>query len=254
MSNSKRINIEENWDAYFTYIGEEPCVIRLNMALHNVAPFAGYGYRMRITAQMHEVDENGFPTASESEILNKIEDTIEQRLKAEGDIFGGVSKCASGVRWYFFPKNNDRSKAVVDEVMLAFKDYEYDIDILEDPEWGAYFDYLYPSIYDLKSMNNRKLVDTFEENGDLLERERRVDHWLYFETEKHAKKCMKEFEADGWTQEDLQKTESGEYQLQIFKSHNIELHEVDQITWNLISTAEEHEGEYDGWEAFLVKE
>lgn len=250
--------IEENWDAYLLSISDKPGVIRLNMSLKDVAPIVGYNHRMRITIKMLNPNEHGFPLAKEGEVLNNIEEAFRNELLSTGAVFAGTAKSDGEALWYFYPLNNDRARLVVDAVMQAYKEYSYDVDITEDAEWGAYFDFLYPSVYELRGMDNRKLLEVLQQNGDIEERDRTVDHWFYFVDVAKASSCAKELEEIGCAVNKLELVDDNESglpcQLRISAQHNTEYHNVNDITWQFISLAEKYDGVYDGWETPVVTE
>lgn len=253
----KTHKVEENWDAYLLSISDKPGVIRLNMKLKDVAPIAGYTHRMRIIVTMLQPNEHGFPSREEGSVLEKIEEAFRNELLPLGAVFAGTAKSDGEALWYFYPADIDKSRLVVDAVMKAYKEYIYDINVLEDAEWGAYFDFLYPSIYELRGMNNRKLIEVLTEHGDIEEREREVEHWFYFVNEANANNCAKDLEEMGCKIENIEKRDDLQndkfpYQVRISLAHNTEYHNVNSITWDFISLSEKYGGIYDGWETAVV--
>ena len=45
---------------------------------------------------------------------------------------------------------------------------------------------------------NRSVIENLLENEDKLEKEREIDHWLYFKTEENANLAIKKFEELGY--------------------------------------------------------
>ena len=50
---------------------------------------------------------------------------------------------------------------------------------------------LYPDVYSYQAIMNRSVIENLLENEDKLEKEREIDHWLYFKQKKMLNLAIK---------------------------------------------------------------
>jgi hypothetical protein len=105
-------------------------------------------------------------------------------------------------------------------------------------------------------MSNQKVVLNLTKEGDDLSKPRQVDHWLYFSSEADRDKFITYAAKEKYKIEskDNNKDSKLKYQLRISRVDNVDLDSISKITIGLRRKAKELNGEYDGWETFVVKE
>ncbi len=86
--------------------------------------------------------------------------------------------------FYFYVEDTTLYSNALSEVMTAFPEYQFDYGAKKDENWSGYFDFLYPSPQQFQSIQNRRIIDQLEKNGDKLTKMRDVDHWIYFKTKR----------------------------------------------------------------------
>lgn len=126
---------------------------------------------------------------------------------------------------------------------------------LEDATWSVYNESLYPNEETFEYMRNQKVVGKLAEAGDKLDKERLVEHWIYFTTEKD-RECFVDYATrQGFNIDSKDKTKHAEspFQLKISRSDKVDLPSISQVTLTLRKEAGKCEGDYDGWETVLVK-
>lgn len=104
-------------------------------------------------------------------------------------------------------------------------------------------------------MSNMKVIQALHDAGDALTKERRIDHWLFFNNEAKLKECIPEFEKLGYTIEGYKKVEEKEnlYSIQIWKDGLPDIDNISIETSKLKELAKKYNGDYDGWETFFIK-
>ena len=142
-----------------------------------------------------------------------------------------------------------------------YPDYSFQIKISEDKEWNIFFKGLYPNIYEMQAIQNRSVISNCQKYGDLIDKERLIEHWLYFDTEQDMLSAIEKAAALGFTvysskkvvpEEGKEVQEDLGYCL-ILSKENTPV-DIDGDTWDLIDIALDTHGNYDGWETILVKE
>lgn len=253
-----QITEEGAWDAYMASYGEGKAGSTvLRMDLIEAAPFKEYP-KVLITGVAYESPrEDGFPDEKTFEILYEINDQLEAFLTKEFEVVHvGSFTCDNERLCYFYIKDDKRLEQKLKRFYKTnFPDFKSYINIKEDPTWETYTRFLYPNEETLSYMYDMSVVRALIEAGDELTEQRRVDHWLWFEKEEDLKAFIPKAEAIGYTVEGFKKVEEKEnlYSIQIWKEELPDQNTIYSITSNLRTLAKACNGDYDGWETFVVK-
>ena len=101
-------------------------------------------------------------------------------------------------------------------------------------------------------MMNRRVLEALAEKGDVHETPRKVDHWLKFADEAGRDACRDTLLAIDFSLEGESRSEDGDGALpcwlQVSRVDSVDSHTINGITLELLRLAQEHGGDYDGWE------
>ena len=250
-TNIKNSLHKENWDFYTSSLNDIKSSILIDLGLWEVAPVDNMTYLVQISLTMNEPAEDGLSSDSEFEKLKKIEDRLKSSFSQRNDsIYIGRLTWNKQRFFYFYIKDSAFYEKTISDALAEFKDYNYEMGINEDSSWGTYFDFLYPNPLQYQIIQNRKIIRHLESEGDSLEKERRIDHWLYFKTENDRINFIKEIEEDEFEIVGLSENPklNNPFQLWINRIEYLDLKSINDITSFLFILAEENNGEYDGWE------
>ena len=252
--------IPQEWNAYRSWLDDDPAVFRLNLALDEVAPIEGFSYCVRITIELKNPDENGFST-NERPAIYAIEDQILRPLQSDKDILVAVLTARGEVTWYFYSQAPEALQERLSATWDSSMGYTYQVECSEDKPWNFFLKGLYPNIYEKQTIYNREILFACQENDDQVEVLRPIEHWLYFDTEQDMLSAIEKAAALGFTVYSSEKVvpeEGKEVQEDlgyclILSKENTPI-DIDGDTWDLIDIALDTHGGYDGWETILVKE
>lgn len=252
--------IPQEWNAYRSWIDDNPAVFRLNLALDEVAPIEGFSYCVRITIELKNPDENGFSTNERPQIY-AIEDQILRPLQSDKDILVAVLTMRGEVTWYFYSQAPELLQERLSSSWDSEFGYNYQVECSEDKQWNFFLKGLYPNIYEKQTIYNREILSACQKHDDQVEVPRPIEHWLYFDTEQDMLSAIEKAAALGFTvysREKVVPEEGKEVQEDlgyclILSKENTPM-DIDGDTWDLIDIALDTHGGYDGWETILVKE
>ena len=252
--------IPQEWNAYRSWIDDDPAVFRLNLALDEVAPIEGFSYCVRITIELKNPHENGFST-NERPAIYAIEDQILRPLQSDKDILVAVLTVQGEVTWYFYSQAPEALQERLSATWDTSMGYTYQVECSEDKQWNFFLKGLYPNIYEKQTIYNREILSACQENEDQVEVPRPIEHWLYFDTEQDMLSAIEKAAALGFTVYSSEKVvpeEGKEVQEDlgyclILSKENTPI-DIDGDTWDLIDIALDTHGGYDGRETILVKE
>ena len=252
--------IPQEWNAYRSWIDDDPAVFRLNLALDEVAPIEGFSYCVRITIELKNPDENGFST-NERPAIYAIEDKVLRPLESDKDILVAVLTVQGEVTWYFYSQVPEALQERLSATWDTSMGYTYQVECSEDKQWNFFLKGLYPNIYEKQTIYNREILSACQKHDDQVEVPRPIEHWLYFDTEQDMLSAIEKAAALGFTvysREKVVPEEGKEVQEDlgyclILSKENTPI-DIDGDTWDLIDIALDTHGGYDGWETILVKE
>ena len=252
--------IPQEWNAYRSWIDDNPAVFQLNLALDEVAPIEGFPYCVRITIELKNPDENGFSTNERPQIY-AIEDQILRPLQSDKDILVAVLTVQGEVTWYFYSQAPEALQERLSATWDTSMGYTYQVECSEDKQWNFFLKGLYPNIYEKQTIYNREILSAYQKYDDQVEVPRPIEHWLYFDTEQDMLSAIEKAAALGFTVYSSEKVvpeEGKEVQEDlgyclILSKENTPI-DIDGDTWDLIDIALDTHGGYDGWETILVKE
>lgn len=258
LNSEAQIDSEGQWDAYMaSYEDGKPGSTILRMDLIQEAPIKAYSKVLITGVTYDSTRTDGFPDGETLEILYKINEELEAFLKKHYEVVlvGSFTCDFQRVNYFYLKTDKGLEKKLKKFYKTNFPDFKPYINIKEDAGWDTYIKFIYPNEATLEYMSDMKVVRALVEAGDELEEKRRVDHWLWFETEAQVQSFIKKVEAIGYTLEGYGKGEKEEslYSVQIWKNQLPAINSIYEITSRLRSIAGEDNGTYDGWETFVVK-
>jgi uncharacterized protein (TIGR01619 family) len=249
--------MSENWDMYFGYIDDKLASVVLDLEIWQEIDTEKFNHPFCLRLKIKEPNKDGLPIGQEADVINEMEDSLIEFLGQKNFInVGRVT--TDGVRDVIFYSDQELKNALIDAAhqFVVPAGYEFEIvGIEEDETWEFYYDFLYPNQYQQQHMGNQQVIDSLEESGDKLEVPRKVEHWLFFSDLKMMKRFIKDIRKEGFSieEEPNQVNEDGKYTISISRVDSVDLHSINEVTDLLVEISEKHEGEYDGWETFVIE-
>lgn len=249
---------QEKWEFYLSNVNDKLGSLFVDLGIHEFAPIFDKPNIVWVSIKMNNPREDGLSSQKESEILGKIEDSLVEKINSKhNSIYVGRLTSNGDRDLYFYFADTTHYEKTISEAMVDFPKYEFEFGTKEDKDWNGYFDFLYPTPKQLKSIQNRRVIDQLEEGGDNLTKSREVFHWIYFKTEKEREKFLSKIKNDNFIVVSKDNDKSlGEfsYSLQIKRVDKVDLNSVNEYVIYLWELANELNAEYDGWETSIEKD
>ncbi|GAB3200610.1 uncharacterized protein (TIGR01619 family) [Pontibacter aydingkolensis] len=248
---------QADWDVYFCYLEDTPAFITVDLGLYNLAPLPGKPNLIEVVARLQTTNEDGFPDNEEWTKLEEIEDMLvnsfEEKLEA---VFVGKTLNSGRRGLYFYSGDTLLVEQMVDELRSHFPEYTFEHQLTEDPNWEVYFEYLFPDEESLLRIQNNKILQLLEEQGDQAYIPRKITYTLYFRTSKDRAEALQEIKGAGFEVEDESDQEKEELPHRLILSNQSKANEetIYLTTEMLMQLAIKYDGEYDGWETQIVQE
>jgi uncharacterized protein (TIGR01619 family) len=249
--------MREDWNSYFCNVNDVLASIFLNLDLRESAPDKSKPNLLWVWVDMRWPREDGLSSSSEFDVLCAIEDKLtDTMLGALDAVFCGRITTAGRREFYFYGPRSENLRAVVEGALGQFPEYEVDCGSKADPEWEQYLNVLYPSEEDRQRMENRKVLDVLEKNGDALKSPRDIWHWIYFCTETDRNEFRDAVVRLQYRTElrDRRVGKDFPFGLCVVRFQSIDASEVDDAVIELYRLSKKHRGDYDGWETQVISQ
>jgi regulator of RNase E activity RraB len=240
----------DNWDFYALRVDGEPASIFVDLGIQTEAPLASHPHMAFVRLYMNQPRPDGLSSKEEFDTLIEIEKLLEKTL-CGGEV-GYVGRNTSGGcrDFYFYVSTTDDWQSKVDGALSAFRNYRYEAGTREDAGWSTYMNFLLPSKVDRQRIENRRVCESLEQNGDKLTAERAIDHWSYFPTPEAAAAYLADVASEGFQVRSKPNSDEGtlRFGARVWRLDVPSYTNIDDVTLPLFEAAERHGGEYDGWE------
>ena len=247
----------ENWDVYMAQYEKGVGSTLINMSLKEYAPTKEFPFLLTTGVKLIKCSEDGLPTKNEFEVLYQISDKMKSLIdsKSKNKSAGTFSYQCERLDYYYLTDTIGIRQLLESAYQKGFPNYKYSINIKNDKDWEAYLTFLYPNEETYEYMSNQKVILNLTKEGDDLSKPRQVDHWLFFQTEADRNKFIPYVVKEKFKVESKKFVNDAKlkYQLQISRIDNVNIDSISKITIELRKKAKELNGEYDGWETFVIK-
>lgn len=248
---------EDTWDVYLAQYEKGAGSTVINMSLKERAPVKLYPYLLKVGVKLLSCTDEGLPSKEEFKTLYAISDKVKDKVDSlkKNKAAGTFSYQCSRTDYYYVTDTNSVRKVLQSMFKKYYPRYEYNIEIKSDPGWEAYLTFLYPNEETREYMENSKVTMKLTEAGDDLSKSRQVDHWLYFKTEADREIFIKyalseNFKVEG---KEISKKSALQFQLHLSRTDKVNVGAISAVTIQLRRKAQALNGDYDGWETFVIK-
>ena len=241
--------MSDHWEFFPCQMGENKAFIFYDHGIKDRINEMDLPVSARISVPFRAPREDGLPTDDEFDALTTLEDELAREIaKLGGAYVGRIS--VDGERYFY--TYVDATAAQMDALaakLTVTTGYPAKAAVTEDPEKGAYWNSLYPTRDDWRLIQDLRVIEKLQEEGDALDKTRKVDHLAYFDTMRGADKFKAWLEAEGFNVDWVSKPEADEDLLGISFSHVCRpiLGDVTHHTHKLFNKVEELGGKYNGW-------
>ena len=257
-SQDKPISKNGNWDVYLAMYEKGPGSTSLNMDLVKSAPHKDLPFILITGITFTNCTKDGFPNKNEFDNLYKISDNVQKVISdlTKMEIVGNFTYQCERLDYIYVKDTTQVRTKLTDLYKSQFRNYKYYINIKNDENWDAYLKFLYPNEETQEFMKNQKVIDKLVAGGDKLIKSRQVDHWIYFSNINHRDAFETMIVKEGFKIESKEKLDKLDvpYKLHISRIDKVDAESINKETLDLKHKAKLMNGDYDGWETFIVKE
>lgn len=248
---------EGAWEAYLARYEEGVGSTTLNMDLIKVAPIKELPFLLVTGVTFKNCENDGLPNEEQLNNLYEISDHLAKVMAdlTKSEYVGSFTLQCDRLEYFYISDTLGIRSKLVELYSTKYGDYKYYINLEKDENWEAYTAFLYPNEETQEYISNEKIIEHLEASGDDILQPRQVDHWMYFKDEPGRDRFEKFIIANGFKIENKSKQEEGSlpYMLHISRVDNVDIESITKLTLFLRQNVKRENGDYDGWETFIVK-
>lgn len=242
--------MSDDWDFYSLLVDSEPASIYLDLGLAQDAPIKSQSNLAYVRVPMRYPRPDGLSSNEEFEALCAVEDSLSEVFVSGGDTtYAGRNTSGGNRDFYFYTADPAAFADSVRAAMAGCPNYQLEIGSRPDPDWGAYFNFLYPSTDDLQRILNRRVTDSLVAHGDTLSEPRPIDHLVYLPNATSAARLSEYLHEHDFSM-DEPRAEGGTVALGFKRSDRPD--SIDHVVIPIARLVQELGGEYDGWGCEVV--
>jgi regulator of RNase E activity RraB len=250
--------LSDEWDFYFARVNDAVSSIFVDLGIREDVPIETRPWLLWVWVVLQAPKPDGLATNEEGRVLHEIGEALDSLVSATcgAQLVGRIT----GTRrreFYFYAAEPGELTHSVAAAMKAFPHYKYETGSTFQPEWEQYLT-LYPSDTNLERMQNRRMLESLAEQGDVHELPRKIEHWLHFGDEPSRAACRETLQAIDFTVEDegISETEDEDmpFALVVSRVDSVDTHTINGITLELARLAGEYCARYDGWECPVIRD
>ncbi|WP_159108030.1 DUF695 domain-containing protein [Novosphingobium sp. MBES04] len=237
--------MSDHWNFYPLLVDGEPASIFVDLGIARVAPVAKFPNMAYLRVRMNHPREDGLSSQQEFDTLVALEKDVAKTIGSNGRALYVGRNTSSGNRDFYFYTNDPAIEAKLIEAMENWPSFQFQTGTCLDREWSTYWGFLHPSPEDLQRIGNRDVIDRLLENGDHIDRPRKIDHFAVFKTPTDRDQFARYILAQGYSVSQERDASEDEYGIEFDRTDRPD--QIDDITIDLYRNAKVSNGDYDGW-------
>ncbi|ANH67134.1 DUF695 domain-containing protein [Mitsuaria sp. 7] len=244
----------DDWDFYSALVDDKPASIYVDLGAEALAPVAALSHMAYLRLRMRQPRDDGLSSQAEFDQLIVIEDALEAALCDDLTAYVGRNTSDGCRDFYFYVSAPDTWTERVAATMKSFPDYEFQEGVREDREWSSYRNFLQPSPWDHERIQNRRVCEQLEHNGDKLTAPREIDHLAWLPNAASATAFIDELRPLGYQlkHEPTHDDERDAIRVHLARVDVPSMREIDEVIQPVYDAAQRHGGEYDGWGCTVI--
>lgn len=242
----------DHWEFFPCTMGEDQAFIFTDVGIKEQLSEQAPEMLLKVRLDYKAPTENGLPTGEEFEPAKAIEDELHEFVDGRGDFYVGRITVSGQRHFFVYVKDWDGYEKRVADIG---QNHGYDLKFaaIEDSGHSQYWDYLWPTESDWQIIRDMRVLDALKNDGDDHSIERDVDHWIYFDDLVAAQQYRDWSIEFGLEEVSPIELVEGLHSVRLKHHGTMLLGDISGITIPLALKAKEMGGDYDGWEAPVMR-
>lgn len=236
----------DDWDFYPCVVDGRSASIFLNLRYEHSRPSSLADTLLWLRIYMLDPADHGMGSSVEGEALFPLEDAFIGDAAKLGLVY--VGRLRNDGAWqlslYGAAEQSDAFSALARDADLGGRRFESGSK--PDRDWTYYQGFLMPDAERRQWMQDRRLIEVLEEQGDVHSIARSIDHCAYFPTPESRQAFVQDVMREGFAL-DGTSDDAEAFGAEFSRTDTVELEHIHEVVTKLVKLAEQHGGYYDGW-------
>ncbi len=239
--------MSDGWDFFPCQMGDNRAFIFFNEDISERVDSLPAEHVVKVRVTLKSPDPRGLPMGDEFEALSSLEDRLTSFFEAQAGCYVGRISVAGFRHFYYYVDGEEAELGAFLQRLTASTGYELKYIREPDRERTSYWQDLFPTADDRQLMQDMRVLEHLQKEGDSLDQEREIDHWAYFPEAEQRDAFVAWALGEGYTLEGKPDQDQN-YGALLRHIAAPELATITQHTIKLNRKASELGGDYDGWE------
>lgn len=241
---------------YYIYQNEDDIAVRTetDLSLFDEAPQNKRPWLAWVFIKMQSRDENGWCLEHEGDLLYRLQSDVIAELKEKLDaVNSGIRMQDGWLELFFYLPGSKKFDNVIRGLFTNYKGYAYETGASRDEHWQHFINEIYPNPLMEQQITSRHIISELEEEGDTLESEREVEHYLFSQTRAQCDRIVKALEQQGFGFKERVESD-GEFAhgAVVTKVHDVTEATLMKETTLLFNAVNDENSIYEGWSTTLA--
>ena len=152
---------------------------------------------------------------------------------------------------YFYSQESKSLETTVSQILKP-SNYVYESSVVRDTKWDFHHKNLVPSELEQCHIESEKTIFMLEEEEDILETSRLVEHYVSFELPTQKNRFLNTLDLEGYTLKDEISSEEFKNGVALVKEHDVTSQTLQKEVTILFEAVKKCQGFYEGWSTTLV--
>jgi hypothetical protein len=178
--------MSSNWEIFHTEIDGQLALIQFDDGLAGQINEFNLPNLVKFQVEFIGNAPEGMAPQGEVKLLNLLEEEIESWAEDTGSCYAG-RVTGEGCRTFFcYTASEEEDAIALAEHLNMHTGYEIGLKFEADPDKSAYWQGLYPTEEERRSIEDMKVIAHLQQMGDRLENPREIEHFASFDTRQQA--------------------------------------------------------------------
>lgn len=249
---------DQRWLVFPGTVNDKPAMFTVDLAWSDRPPSKNLGVLVDVQLPLREPDEQGYPSRSEREVLEQVEERLAQALAwSNQGVYVGRMVTDGACVCFYYAASGDGALQAAEQALAPFPGYEPHVRARLDEGWEFFADFLKPQRDQLRWGLDAATILELANQGDEHARERTIRHYAYFPTSRARDGFVDWARANGYAIERLSKGDDQDPMPFGVSFTHVGPTTIDAL-FQRTNAADEASlgagGSYDGWETTIERD
>jgi hypothetical protein len=248
--------MSDHWESFPCTMGERAAFISYDHGVRETLAHLPFPFLTCFRVKLDKPDDRGLPTDEEFKRLNAVEDELEAFIQPKDGLQVGRVTTDGHRHFYFYTALQETAVEALASRLGNVHGYNIAVRHESDAKREAYWNELFPSDDDWQVIQDIRVQDALQKEGDSLTKPREIQHWAYFKSDGDRKRFVEAVQShfNGVDCYLSPKSKDAPFTAKLRHVGLPDYRSMNPKTVLLSRAAREANGHYDGWEALVCRE